>query len=119
VYGFNEEGILETELLSEAARHTVNKKFEKWAAFGNVHIKNNVKGEEIITDTIYWDQKKKKIWTDCYVQLISPRGMMQGYGMESDEMARNAVLLRPFDSFGIIDSTKVSYTDSVNFIGPM
>ena len=40
--------------------------------------------------------------------------------MESDEMARNANVLRPFDSYTIIgrDSTAVPYTDTANFIGP-
>jgi hypothetical protein len=40
--------------------------------------------------------------------------------MESDEMARNANILRPFDSFGVVtkDSTKI-YLDTINFIGPI
>ena len=45
---------------------------------------------------------------------------MQGYGMRSDEMGRNAIILKPFDSYGIMreDSTKVRI-DSANFIGPL
>ena len=45
---------------------------------------------------------------------------MQGYGMRSDDRARNAILLKPFDSFGYSqeDSTKV-VLDTVNFIGPL
>jgi hypothetical protein len=41
--------------------------------------------------------------------------------MESDELARNAILLLPFDAYGIIkrDSTEVIYVDTVNFIGPI
>ena len=44
---------------------------------------------------------------------------MQGYGMESDQRARNSVILRPFDSYGVVvqDSTEVRI-DSANFIGP-
>lgn len=121
VFGYNEEGLLETEITSREAKHTINGDKETWAAFGDVVIKNFIQGEQMETDTIYWDQKEKKIFTDCYVKLFSPQGLMQGYGMESDEMARNAVLLRPFDSYTIInsDSTKVSYIDSANFIGPL
>ena len=50
----------------------------------------------------------------------SPDGYMQGYGMESDQRARNSIILRPFDSYGVIvqDSTEVRI-DSVNFIGPL
>jgi hypothetical protein len=45
---------------------------------------------------------------------------MQGYGMESDDMARNAVIEKPFDSYAIVsrDSTEISYIDTANFIGP-
>ena len=45
---------------------------------------------------------------------------MQGYGMESDELARNAIIIKPFDSYSIIkDSTEVLYIDTVNFVGPL
>lgn len=119
VYGYNDEGFLETEIVSDKARHTTVEKDEKWSAFGNVIVRNLLKGERIETDTLYWDHKEQKIWTSCYVRLISPQGFMQGFGMESDEMARNAELLRPFNSYGIVDSTKVEYVDTANFIGPL
>lgn len=121
VYGYNEEGLLETEITSDNARH---EKFDKngketWAAFGNVVVKNVINKERMETDTLYWDRKNEKIYTDCYVKMFSPKGFMQGYGMESDERARNAEIFNPFDSFGYVrqDSTKVS-VDSANFIGP-
>ena len=93
---------------------------EKWEAFGNVVIHNAIKRQTMETDTIYWDRKAEEIYTDCYVKLFSDQGMMQGYGMRSDDRARNAILLKPFDSFGYSqeDSTKV-VIDTVNFIGPL
>lgn len=122
VYGYNEEGLLETEIVSDNARHEKFKKDDKetWAAFGNVVVKNIIEKERMETDTLYWDRKNEKIYTDCYVKMLSPDGFMQGYGMESDQRARNSIIFRPFDSYGIVvqDSTKVS-VDSVNFIGPM
>ena len=71
------------------------------------------------TDTLYWDRKNERIYTDCYVRMYSPDGFMQGYGMESDQRARNSSIFNPFDSYGIViqDSTKVA-VDSANFIGP-
>jgi LPS export ABC transporter protein LptC len=121
VYGYNEEGLLETSIVSDQAKHSIKDGEEFWSAYGNVVVKNFIKGEQMETDTIFWDQKEKKIYTHCYVKLFSPQGYMQGVGMESDEMARNAVLLNPYDGYAIInsDSTKVSYVDSVNFIGPL
>ncbi len=122
VFAYAEDGSLETTIDSQQARHD---KFpgggdELWSAFGHVVIRNIPKQETMETDTIYWDQKKKEIWTDCYIKMYSPSGSMQGYGMRSDDMARNAILMHPFDNEFLIDndSTKV-VVDSINFIGPM
>ena len=40
--------------------------------------------------------------------------------MESDQRARNSVIFRPFDSYGVVvkDTTEV-LVDSINFIGPL
>ena len=119
VFGYSEEGMLETTIVSRQAKHDKTVGKELWSAFGKVVVKNIVKQETMETDTLYWDAEAKEIWTDCYVKMSSPSGHMQGYGMRSDEMARNAILLKPFDYEFIIDndSTKV-VIDSVNFIGP-
>ena len=118
VYAYNEDGFLETVIRSDVAKHTTAKKNEKWEAFGNVVITNHIKGERMLTDTLYWDREMKKIYTHCFVKMYSPDGYMQGYGTESDEMARNAIINRPFDSYGIIkDSTSPIYIDTVNIIG--
>jgi hypothetical protein len=52
--------------------------------------------------------------------MYSPAGFLQGYGMRSDEMARDAVILRPFNSYGIVvrDSNEVRI-DYINLIGPV
>lgn len=121
VYGYTDNELLETEIVSDKARHLKYKDGrEKWEAFGNVVVRNLIKQEVMETDTLYWDQKNEKIFTDCYVRMYSPDGFMQGYGMESDQRARNSIILKPFNSYGIIvqDSTAV-LTDSVNFIGPL
>ena len=120
VFAYNEEGLLETHIHSKAAKHTTTKDDEKWEAFGDVVIKNFIKGERMETDTLYWDREQQKIYTHCFVKMFAPDGFMQGYGMESDEMARNAKVLKPFDSFTVIsrDSTHAKYVDTANFIGP-
>lgn len=122
VFGYADDGSLETIIRSNKARHDKSKVSgaEQWSAFGHVVVKNVIKGETMETDTIYWDQKKKEIYTDCYVKMYSPSGFMQGYGMRSDDMARNAIIHQPFDSYGVVvqDSTEV-LIDSANFIGPL
>lgn len=119
VFGYAEDGRLETTIVSQKARHDKAQGKELWSVFGNVVVKNHFKQETMETDTLYWDGKAKEIWTDCYVKMYSPSGLLQGYGMRSDEMARNAILLHPFDNEFLVenDSTRV-VVDSVNFIGP-
>ena len=115
---------LETTIFADAARHDKpasgsRRSGEVWSAFGDVVVRNIVQQETMETDTLYWDSEAKEIWTDCYVKMSSPSGYMQGYGMRSDEMARNAILMRPFDNeFLIQNDTTAVLVDSVNFIGP-
>lgn len=122
VYAYTDEGMLETVLYSDNAKHFKSKKrdTELWSAFGNVVVQNIIRQQTMETDTLYWDQAKKEIYTDCYVRMFSDQGFMQGFGMRSDERARNSSLLRAFNSYGVVveDSTRV-VIDSVNFIGPL
>ncbi|MBQ5435419.1 MAG: LPS export ABC transporter periplasmic protein LptC [Bacteroidales bacterium] len=122
VYGYTDEGLLESVIVADDARHIVPKKAnqdEIWEAFGNVIMHNVLEQETMETDTIYWDQAKREIYTDCYVKLYSRQGFLQGFGMRSDDHVRNSILYRPFDGYGVVvqDSTAV-IIDSVNFIGP-
>lgn len=121
VYSYTGDGLLESLVFSDKASHRVDKRGQQddiWSAFGNVLIHNVIKRETMETDTIYWDQRRKEIWTDCYVKMYSPDGFLQGYGMRSDDHARNAILHKTFNGYGVTvqDSTLV-VIDSVNFIG--
>ena len=122
VYGYTEQGELQSEIHSENASHEKYKSGgeEIWKAFGNVVIRNVMKQETMDTDTIYWDRKAGEIYTDCYVRMYSPDGFLQGYGMRSDEKVTNSVIMRPFNSYGVVvqDSTQVRI-DTANFIGPL
>ena len=121
VFGYTEDGMLETEIVSDNARHLKYKDGrETWEAFGNVVVKNLINQETMETDTLYWDQENERIYTHCYVRMYSPDGFAQGYGMQSDRRARDTELFSPFNNYAIMgqDSTKV-VIDSVNFIGPL
>ncbi len=121
VFVYSEDGLLETLLTSDNARHLNYKDGrETWEAFGNVVVKNIINQEIMETDTLYWDRQNEKIFTHCYVKMYSPDGFMQGYGMESDQRARESIIKKPFNSYGLLakDSTMV-VIDSTNFIGPL
>lgn len=122
VFAYTEDGSLESTIVSDEAVHEKKKGsgYEIWKAYGNVVVKNIIKQETMETDTLYWDRKSHEIFTDCYIRMFSPDGFMQGFGMRSDERARNAIITRPFNSYGVVvqDTTEV-VIDSVNFIGPL
>ena len=122
-FAYTEGDKLETILHSDNAKHFKSKKNDNvyWSAFGNVVVQNVINQQTLETDTLYWDQANKEIYTDCYVRMFSSDGFIQGFhGMRSDEMARNVRIFKAFDSDVVIvqDSTKV-VIDSVNFIGPL
>lgn len=118
VDAYTEDGELETTITANQAKHVTTIGQESWCAYGDVMVTNHIKGESLSTDTLYWNRQEKTIYTDCYVKLNSHSGMMQGYGMTSDERARNAVILRTFDNYFVMrDSTDV-YVDSLNLLGP-
>jgi LPS export ABC transporter protein LptC len=118
VNAFTPDGELETRITSKEAKHITTEGKEQWLAYGDVIITNYIKQESMESDTVYWDRREQKIYTNCYVRLSSPQGMMQGYGMESDEMARNAILLKPFDSYAVAEDSTTILLDSLNFVGP-
>lgn len=122
VYAYTDDEVLESTIVSDEASHEKRKDSgeEICKAFGNVVVKNIVKQQTMETDTIYWDRTKKEIYTDCYVRMYSPDGFMQGYGMRSDERARNSIIMKPFNNFAVVvkDTTEV-LIDSANFIGPL
>ncbi|MFA5712590.1 MAG: LPS export ABC transporter periplasmic protein LptC [Bacteroidales bacterium] len=118
---YTPEGLIETKIVADYAKRLIEGSRETiWEAYGNVVINNYIKGEKMETDTLYWDRVEQKIYTHTLVKLTTPDIFMQGYGMESDELARNAVIKEPFDSYAFVgkDSTKHIYIDSANFIGP-
>jgi hypothetical protein len=119
--GYTPQGLLETRIRANYAKHVKKPDEEIWEAHGNVVINNYINGERIETDTLFWNRLSKRIYTHSWVKITTVDLFMQGYGMESDEMARNAVIQNPFDSYAIVrrDSTEIPYIDTANFIGPL
>lgn len=119
VSAYTEDGELETTIVAKQAKHVTVPGNESWSAFGDVVVNNYIRGQRLETDTIYWNREAQQIYTDCYVKLSSDAGMMQGYGLTSDERARNSIIHKPFDSYSVMkDSTDV-YVDTANFVGPL
>jgi len=64
----------------------------------------NDSGVVIRTDEMMWRNKDRKIVSDKYVTIVSPKEKIEGYGFESDQNLRNYV---------IYDITYITNADSV------
>ena len=109
IMGYTPEGQLETEITANRAIHRTKTSQERWEVYGNVVIINHIKNETMTTDTLYYDIANERIYTHSFVKMLSPQGLMQGYGMESDQRANSWVILRPFDSYGVVVRDTVSH----------
>ncbi|MCL2328556.1 MAG: LPS export ABC transporter periplasmic protein LptC [Bacteroidetes bacterium] len=59
-----------------------------WEAKGNVIVRN-VKNEQLNTEYLVWDQKKKIIYSNTRVQVTTPNDIIYGEGFEADEQFEN------------------------------
>lgn len=59
-------------------------KEELWELRDSVVIINS-EGKKLETELLFWDMRKKKIYTDRYVRLTSDKQIIEGYGFESDQ----------------------------------
>jgi LPS export ABC transporter protein LptC len=86
---FNEEEIKTTTLTAERGR--VDDATRDLYAIENVVVVND-SGTTITTDELKWRNSDKKIVSDKFVTIISPKEKIQGYGFESDQHLQNYVI---------------------------
>ncbi|MFT5511703.1 MAG: LPS export ABC transporter protein LptC [Bacteroidia bacterium] len=55
----------------------------------------NVKGEELKSEELYWDQIEKKIYTNKFVRIVRNGETLRGDGFESNENFTKYRILRP------------------------
>ena len=58
-------------------------------ARGNVVIKNFQKKEQLNTESLTYDQIKKRVSTNDFVKITTPDRIIMGKGMESDDLFTN------------------------------
>lgn len=70
-------------------------KERKLIARGNVVVVNINKNEELHTQELIWDQRKKIIYSDVAIMIISANDVMYGTGLTSDEQFDEYEILNP------------------------
>jgi LPS export ABC transporter protein LptC len=64
-------------------------------AKGNVVVRNVKKQEQLNTEQLTWDEKKRIIYTHVPVKITTPGKVLFGDGMESDESFSTYTITRP------------------------
>jgi LPS export ABC transporter protein LptC len=71
----------------------VNDQTEDFEAHDNVVVISD-SGTVLRTDSLFWDNAGRKIHTDAFVDIVSPREHIMGHGMVSDQSLRNYRIFR-------------------------
>lgn len=96
---YDTEGNIDGDIKSKFAIYDVEK--ELWELKIDVEAVNP-DGNMVETELLYWDRKKKKIYTDKFVKITEDGLITTGYGFETDE-GFNDWTLEDFSSEFIMD----------------
>ncbi len=102
VYTFSDSMVIESEL---TAKYAINYDYKGlWSASNNVVAKNS-KGETLNTEHLFWDQKKKIIYSDDMVKITTADGVQYGQGFISDESFSSWEIKKPISYYFIDEKT--------------
>lgn len=76
------------------------------------HIRN-LKGEKFDTDLLFWDQNKKKVYSDRQVRIEQPDQIIYAVGFESDEQMTKYKFFKTNGIFYIDEETGTAPADTL------
>lgn len=105
---------VEASIKSDTAYFYDKKKL--WKLMGNVHVQN-LKGEKFDTELLYWDQNKKKVYSDKRVRIEQPDQIIYAWGFESNEQMTKYKFFKTDGIFYVDEQQQTAdtlKTDSIN-----
>lgn len=87
-----------------ASRGRVDDATRNMEAFDNVRAVSD-SGTVVTTEYLFWNNATKKIRSDRFVKVVSPKESLQGYGFESDQDLKNYVIFRVSGSAAVQEGT--------------
>ena len=88
---YNTDGGIESQIKCNTAKHF--QKLELWELRNDVEVVN-AKGEVVNTELLYWDMKKKRIYSDQFVKITSTDNVFTGNSFETNEKIDPYVLTK-------------------------
>lgn len=98
-----------------------NKK-ELWKLKKNVHVEN-MKGELFDSEELFWDQKKKRVYSESFIVIKRGETEIKGFGFESNQQMTDYRIFRPHDGrLPFTDNapadTLIAGVDTLNPVSP-
>lgn len=94
------DSVFATEALIQGDTATYFKNKQLWRLDKNVRIENT-KQEVFLTSQIFWDQRKREIYSDSFIHIETPDEVIEGYGFTSNEQMTRYVIRRTSGIFPI------------------
>ena len=69
-----------------------------WRFDRNVRYRS-VDGDRLLTQQLFWDQNKQKVYSDSFIHLERADRTIEGYGFEADQNMRDYTVHRPSGIF--------------------
>lgn len=101
---------VEASIVADTAYYYDKQKL--WKLMSNVHIRN-LKGEKFDTDLLFWDQNKKKVYSDRQVRIEQPDQIIYAVGFESDEQMTKYKFFKTNGIFYIDEETGTAPADTL------
>lgn len=112
VYVEKFDSLFQVEASIEADTAYYYDKQKLWKLMSNVHIRN-LKGEKFDTDLLFWDQNKKKVYSDRQVRIEQPDQIIYAVGFESDEQMTKYKFFKTNGIFYIDEETGSAPADTL------
>ncbi len=108
----------ESNVICDSAVYLSRKRI--WQLDGNVVMVNTLR-DSFLTQQLFWDQTKRKMYTDSFIHIVRSDRTIEGYGFESDQnmlwyTVRKPTAILPANSMpgrrAASDSTRAADADS-------
>lgn len=78
------------------AKYGINRESEKiMEAKSDVVVINRLKGEQLNTEHLIWDQNTAKVFSNVFVKITTPDKILYGEGLQSDEKFNHWRIRKP------------------------
>ncbi len=83
-----------------------------WELDGYVSMMN-IEKDKFLTEQLFWDQEKRRVYSDSFIHIERQDRIIEGYGFDSNDRLTEYTVLNPTGIFPVSDIKKGEDKDSV------